>query len=311
MSIEGDQNEQEMYKLRSEYYKGANDHVIHMVTETVAYKTETINAINGHGLDRESPLILIDSGASRSVCGRKWAEWRFGTSELKLKKSQKQFLFGAGPAMKSLGTTIVLIHALPSTTNKTVPIVLPVTVDVADSNAPMLISHESLKRMKGPIDFSSCKLAIPFVAEIQIANTCSRHLMIQGKRPTQQVQNLSTTVNHPIYVMELKLPARVLSEGEIRKIHVQLGHCSENTMETTIRSAQMHVDSPLIQKILRECGCQNALRRITPPQVACRLSKYNGEIVAMDIISPFTDCFGEKLAKEYRLYSRSTVCPDS
>ena len=41
-----------------------------MVKEVVAYKAESINTINGHGLERASPLILIDCGASRSVCGR-------------------------------------------------------------------------------------------------------------------------------------------------------------------------------------------------------------------------------------------------
>ena len=61
----------------------------------------------------------------------------------------------------------------------------------------------------------------------------------------------------------------------------------------------MHVDSPLIQKVLPECGFQNALQRITPPQVARWLAKYNGEIVALGIISPFTDCFDGKMAKEY------------
>ena len=178
-----DQNEQELYKLRAEYYRGKNDHVIHMATEVIAYETETIQNINGHGLGRESPLILIDIGASRSVRGRKWAEWWFGTSKLTLDMSKKQFRFGAGPTLKSMGTTVILIHVQSSTTNKDCPIVLPIKVDVVDSNVPMLISHESLKHMKGSLDFGSRKLIIPDVAEIKLTNTCSGHLMIQGTPP--------------------------------------------------------------------------------------------------------------------------------
>ena len=68
-----DQNEQEMYKLWGNFYKGNQNHNIHMMTEIVAYKTDATKEINGHGLGRESPLILIDCGASRSVCGRRWA----------------------------------------------------------------------------------------------------------------------------------------------------------------------------------------------------------------------------------------------
>ena len=275
-----------------------NDHVIHMVTEAVAYEDESINTINGHGLGRESPLILIDSGASRSVCGRQWAEWWFGTPKLNLAGSQKQFRFGAGPTLNSLGATVIFIHAQASAANKDVPISLPIKVDVVNSNVPMLISHESLKRVKGPIAFASCALVIPWVAEIKLTNTRSGHLMIQGTLPTNEVRKMLSQENHPIYVMELKLPVIVLAEEEIRKIHAQLGHCSGNTMETTILAAQMHVDSPAIQKVVRECGRQNALQRITPPQVASRLAKYNGEIVALDIAFPFTDCFEGEIAKD-------------
>ena len=175
-----------MYKLWGDFYKGTNNHVIHMATEMVAYKTDTTNDINGHGLGRESLLILIDSGASRSVCGRQWAEWWFESSKLNLAVSQKQFRFGSGPSLKILGAATIFIHAKPPTANKDIPIIVPIKVDLANSNAPMLISHESLNRMKGPIDFASCKLVTPSVAEIKLSNTCSGHLMIQGGRQTQK-----------------------------------------------------------------------------------------------------------------------------
>ena len=142
-----------MYKLRAEYYTGGNDHVIHMVTGVVAYKADAVNTINGHGLGRESPLILIDSGASRSAFGRQWAEWWFETSKLNLTGSRKQFRFGSGPSLESLGTTVIFIHAKSTTANKDIPIIISVTVDVVNSNAHMLIPHASLNRAKGPIDF--------------------------------------------------------------------------------------------------------------------------------------------------------------
>ena len=110
---------------------------------------------------------------------------------------------------------------------------------------------------------------------------------------------MSNAENRPVYVTELKLHVRALSEEEVKKIHVQLGHCSEDAPETTIRAAQMHVDSSAIQKVFRVCGRQNALQRITPPQMACRLAKYNGGIAALDIVFPFTDCFEGKIARDY------------
>ena len=39
-----------------------------MAKEVISYEAEVIDNINGHGMGRDSPLILIDIGASRSVC---------------------------------------------------------------------------------------------------------------------------------------------------------------------------------------------------------------------------------------------------
>ena len=154
-----------MYKLWPEYYK-AQENTIRMVTTVINYEAEVAKTINGHEMARDSPVILVDSGASRSVCGRKWSDWWFESSKPVLAKSQKLFRFGAGPAMQSLGMAAIFIHANSNTTDKNSPVILPIRVDVVNSNAPMLISHESLKLKKGPIDFSPGALRIPSVEKL-------------------------------------------------------------------------------------------------------------------------------------------------
>lgn len=64
----------DLYKLWAEYYKAQNGHVIQMVTEIVCFGSKTSQSVNGRPTSRDSPAILIDSGSSRSVCGRKWAD---------------------------------------------------------------------------------------------------------------------------------------------------------------------------------------------------------------------------------------------
>ena len=61
----------ELYNLWSNFYKAQNEHVIQMVAEIVCFELKT--AEFGASEVNRSP-ISIDSGASRSVCGRKWAE---------------------------------------------------------------------------------------------------------------------------------------------------------------------------------------------------------------------------------------------
>ena len=76
---------------------------------------------------------------------------------------------------------------------------------------------------------------------------------------------------------------------ELGRIRLQLGHCSGNALVSVLKAAQMHGESALIQKLYLDCKCQSAVQRIAPPTVACWLSKYNGEIVALGIIFPFKD----------------------
>ena len=286
----------ELYNLRSNYYKSQNEHVIQMVTESACFEMESPN-ISAHEMNHLS--ILIDSGASRSVCGRKWAEKWFQTKNLESQPSAKQFRFGAGPSMKILGVIKIFIQVIQGTTDAKIPAVLPVRVDVVDSDVPMLISHESLCNMKGIIDFESRTLKIPNIGKIKLNRAKSGHLMIQGTRPSHEVIKVLADRGHPIYMTEMKLPVRILSKDEVAKIHVQLGHCSENALLTTTRSAQMHCDLSVIQTMMGKCGCQTAVRRITLPPVASMAAKFNGEIIALDIIYPFTDCFDEKISKEF------------
>ena len=86
------------------------------------------------------------------------------------------------------GRAVIYIHARPGTATKEIPSVQPLKVDVVNSNAPMLISHESLNRTNGPIDFESRTLVIPSDSEIKLTNTCPGHLMIQGTRPSDELR---------------------------------------------------------------------------------------------------------------------------
>ena len=159
--------------------------MIQMVTEVVCFETKTAE-IEFPEMNHSS--ILIDSGASRSVCGRKWAEKWFKKEKLEMQSSSKTFRFGAGPTMKSLGTMKIFIQVSQQTTSAKIPVILPVRVDVVDSEVPMLISHESLCKMKGKIDFESCTLQIPSIGKINLIKTKSGHLMIQGKGKRKSCQ---------------------------------------------------------------------------------------------------------------------------
>ena len=83
--------------------------------------------------------------------------------------------------MGSSGTTTIFAHVCPKTTDTLIPIILPIRADVVNSNVPMLISHESPRSTKGPIDLPSRTLEIPSVAKTKLINAKSGHLVIQGQ----------------------------------------------------------------------------------------------------------------------------------
>ena len=201
--------------------------------------------------------------------------------------------------MGSLGIVTIFAHVTAEATDSKIPVILPVQVDAVDSDAPMLISHESLCKMKGSIAFESRTLKIPNIGSIKLYHTKSGHLAIQGARPTKNLSDSLSQRGHAVYMAQMELPARVPSMGDVAKIRAPMGLCSENTLLTTIREAQTHFDLPAIREMLTKFGCQTTVRRITLPSVEIWMTKYNGEIIAMGIISPFADCFGERIAKDY------------
>ena len=158
----------------------------------------------------------------------------------------------------------------------------------------MLIPHESLCHMKGIIDFEACNLQIPNIGKFDLIKTESGHLMIQWGRPSQETIRALKHKGRATYFAEMKIPVKISPNEDIVKIHVQLGHCSENTLISTIRAAQMHCELPVIQAVLVKCGCQTAVQRITLPVVASTLAKYNGGIIALDVIFPLANFFWRK-----------------
>ena len=270
-----------------------------METTDISNESAVFNTTNGRSLGRDSPSISIDSGSSMSARGRKWAEWRIGSTKIAMGPSPQKFRSGEGPPLGSLGTKTIFTHVRPEMAGRTNPSILPVQVGADGPNVPMLIPHESLCRLKGSIDFKSRALIVPGVGGFRSVHTKSGHLMIQCQKPPREILDSFIRREHPIYMAEMVLLVRALPEDTAAEMHARLGRISENTLLAKIRSSQMQRGISAIRNMSAKCGRRNAVRRIALHSVACRLGKYHGEIVAMDIISPFGDCFDGRIATEY------------
>ena len=70
--------------------------------------------------------------------------------------------------MKSLGAVKVFTQVNQNDANAKIPVIIPIRVDVVESNVHMLISHESMSIMRGIIDFESRTLQVPEIGKIKL-----------------------------------------------------------------------------------------------------------------------------------------------
>ena len=277
----------------SEYFQNCPTYVIQVCQPVTVYKNSQLG-INGHSLSEKSPLILIDSGASLSVAGKRWLQWRSRGKDKLSAVDGVTFRFGDGPNLRSLGKCTIDITLLPHVTNQSAEQILKMEIHVVDSDVPLSMSRKSLARMGASIDFRQSRLNVDGGITVQLEQTPSGHLMLPGTRREE-----STPISHPnviggaIYAASLDVSASELSLDQLKKIRNQLGHCSEATLTSLLRAAHIVVPVDKITQLFRDCNCQAGVHRVTPPNVSCWIAKYNGEVVAVDICYPFTDAHKE------------------
>ena len=237
------------------------------------------------------PPILIDSGASSSVVGfkrlRPWGKFLFPA----LKPSRKEFHFGDGPARPSLGERDLEIEIPGTSTSRSESQVVTIRVDVVDAAAPMLIAQPALARMAGKIDFSTLLSELPAGLAIQLIKSPSGHVLLPGtpvSHQTGKAREMNPKVAYPMSQQEHNT-VRVLADAQVKKIHLQLGHCSQRQLMELLKFARCKVGQAQIAKIHQQCGCNRTVHRITPPVVSRWISRFSGGVVSIGIIYPFTE----------------------
>ena len=259
------------------------------VCTTMRTKKSSVQKLNGHDLHEKSPLILLDSGASITVAGQKWLHWWDARRTPLIQEDAINFRFGNGPQRPSQGTCVLTITLPPDTTNQAENQELKIKVHIVTEDVPLLISRDSLARLGTVLDFSESSLRMGNGLKIKLFKTPSGHLMLPGIRSELNQSANKKLFGHAIYAAALDVPTAELSKEELRKSHLHLGQCSGSTSITMIRAAHMSVPTQRIMELYESRKCQTGIHRVTPPNVSCWLSKYNGEVAAVDICYPFVD----------------------
>ena len=251
-----------------------NTIVLHQSSERSDLKTLVAETWN---------CALLDCGASKTVCGTEWLEQYC----LSLTEEQKNLIeyypstntyrFGDGKRVVAQKSVVI-----PATIGNTE---LKIHADVVNSDIPLLLSRDSMKKANMSLDFEFDIMTV-FGEKIQLITTTSGHYAL----PISKSLHLANEIERgSISNITLKVET-VKSNREIAiKLHRQFGHALEDKLLTLIQKAgQPWCDNKdLMEEIKEVCkNCETCQRYKKPPArpvVALPTATRFKETVALDL----------------------------
>ena len=228
---------------------------------------------------------VLDCGCVKSVCGRKWLEIyldslsRKDASTVKRMSSNAKFRFGAsGPLYSSnervkfpgyLGKTRVMLEA-----------------DVIESDIPLLLSKESMKKAATQIDFLTDKV-IMLGEQMHIKSLKSGHYAVSLSKVGSIDNGIATVESVFLTIEDLDNKAK---RKACIKLHSQFGHPTKERLLQLIEDASIKDKEviKLVSEISDKCGTCNRFKSIKlRPVVGMSLSKDFNDMIAMDL-KPYT-----------------------
>ena len=261
--------------------------------ENIVLVTEQENEHDGSTFLGETiGCVVLDSGASGTVCGLNWYECFLETlpdqirDNIKIKDGKRTYKFGDGMKLQSL-------------CNVTLPCVIDgirvdIITDVVDSDIPLLLSKAAMKRAKTHLNFEN-DTVVMLGRKLKLKCTSSGHYYVPITRPLPTKENC----NHVLFIKEIEsicnlvyfvkeIESKSTSEKLkiAKKLHRQFSHPSGKKLCDLVIDAGVK-DAEFI-KILQELPhtCEICLRykKADPrPIVGFSLGSYFNETVAMDI----------------------------
>ena len=200
--------------------------------QTVLFQSNYDHPMHLTGLVVESwNSAVLDCGASKTVCGRKW----FNTfveslteperSNIKTTTGTYPYKFGDGAIVMSTGSVIL-------------PAILGgqkvgISTDIVEKDIPLLLSREAMKKARMSIDFKNDTAQV-FNTRVHLNVTKSGHYTVP-LTPHTHLLNMLNTNQKPNIVLTLQ--NQMSKRDQAVKIHRQFTHASVEKLIKLIRSA--------------------------------------------------------------------------
>ena len=240
--------------------------------------------LNREKLDNSSLLgqtinsAILDSGASTTVCGKKWLDCFLETlpedsKKIPDKEGTKCFKFGDGLKVKSLKKV-----TLPCVIAK---MNVKIISDVVDADIRLLLGKTAMKRARMTLNFNN-DTAEMFGKRIKLLCTTSGHYHVPISRPPPDRGKL----RHILFLNNIDKKGKVEKLKIATKLHKQFSHPSAKKLRDLVESAGLK-DAEFIDILMKlPLTCQTCIRYKKPaprPVVGFPLGTHFNQTVAMDI----------------------------
>ena len=244
-------------------------HSVHLTTNKVELSKFTSETIN---------CAAMDTCCTANVAGKKWTDIFIKSMTDNMKdrlegpfKSDTAFKFGNQGELSSIG-----FYRLPV---KIGGENYKIEVDIIDSDIPLLLSKNEMRRLGIGIDMKRDLVTIndkPLVVNTTSAGHYIIDLLDKGA-----VYNM-----HQVLMVDIKRADIKEQKKVLEKLHAQFGHKKKQTFVNLLKAADKWDDSysKIIDNIIDGCeGC--VLRRKTPdrPVVAMNMANDFNQILSVDL----------------------------
>ena len=233
-------------------------------------KTDLLGETLGHA--------VIDSGCPKTVCGKAWLNLYMDTlcrsDQLLIEKyaDDTSFRFGDKQVYISKEMMVIPIQLGPHK--------LRLMTSVVETDVPLLISRESLKRASAEIDFKQDQIRIlGDVVDVVISKT--GHLCV----PLVS-RDIKQTVKQVLFSCPLQENDDKVNEKKIHKLHKQFAHPKAQKLKELIRNSGVSDKKieEIVDNVSNNCDtCKRFRRPPLRPVVNFPLASEFNEVVALDI----------------------------
>ena len=243
--------------------------------EDSVYCTDNLEDLNSFTAEALNKAAL-DTCCTSSVAGDKWTRIYLQSLPENLKRkvegpldSQKSFVFGNQGKLKAKAK-----YKIPVKIGGELNLI---TIDVIDSDIPLLLSKSEMKNIGISLDMKNDKGYIND-KPLMLTTTAAGHYTVDLLHSSEEIEEVN--------IAEIDMENKEMQMKALTKIHRQFGHRPKRQFVMILKEAGKWQDkfSSMIDEIMNKCeGC--ILRKRCPdrPAVAAPLSNDFGQVLGMDL----------------------------